>query len=89
MYYEIIKARHISGYKIELTFEDGSKGVADLEAYSHLDGVFRNFKDIAYFKRVYIHPELAALTWPNGEDIAPETIYSLATGEPVPEWMEA
>jgi hypothetical protein len=29
------------------------------------------------------------LTWGEGEiDIAPETVYHLATGLPLPEWME-
>lgn len=37
---------------------------------------------------MYIHPELGVLTWPNGADIALETIYSMTTGKPLPEWME-
>lgn len=29
------------------------------------------------------------LEWEDGPDIAPETLYAKATGEPLPDWMEA
>ena len=86
--FDIIKAVHIGGYKIKLTFDNGEEGVADLEKYSNMGGVFHNFKDVEYFKKFQISEELGVLYWPNGEDIAPETIYSMATGEPLPDWME-
>ena len=40
------------------------------------------------FKKVEIHKELGVITWDNEIDIASETAYSLATGTPLPEWME-
>ena len=40
-----------------------------------------------YFKQVHINKELGALCWPDGVDVAPETLYSEATGEPLPAWM--
>jgi hypothetical protein len=27
------------------------------------------------------------LCWPGGVDVAPETLYHEATGEPLPEWL--
>lgn len=33
MRYDIREARHIEGYKIELSFEDGKKGIVDLQSY--------------------------------------------------------
>lgn len=41
----------------------------------HLDhGVFRELRDVQYFYRVGV--VLGAVTWPHGQDIAPETLLS-------------
>jgi hypothetical protein len=82
MYFDIIKAEYLNDYKISLQFEDGSKGVADLSSYPNKNNVFRNFFDIEYFKNYQI--EYGTLTWGDGDiDIAPETLYTLATGKPI------
>ena len=86
--YDIVKAKYLKDYEIELTFENGKAGIADLAEYSEWGGVFSGFKDIEYFQQFRINEELGVLCWPNGEDIAPETIYSMATGEPLPDWVE-
>ncbi len=85
--YDIIKASHLGGYKIKLTFENGKEGVVDLEKYSKVGGVFKSFSNPEYFKKFRVNEELGVLCWADGEDIAPETIYSMATGEPLPDWM--
>jgi hypothetical protein len=41
-----------------------------------------------FFRHFQIHPELGVLTWQNEIDISPETLYSEATGSPLPDWME-
>lgn len=33
--------------------------------------------------------ELGVLSWGGDIDIAPESLYSRATGEPLPDWMAA
>ena len=33
--------------------------------------------------------EIGTLCWPDGVDIAPETLYHEATGEPLPAWMKS
>ena len=82
MFFEIIEAQYIADYKIKLQFEDGSTGIADLSEYPDSDNVFRQFLDIDYFKGFRI--EYGTLIWGNGElDIAPETLYTIATGKPV------
>ena len=87
MYYDVVAAKYIEGYKLEITFEDGKKGILDLQSYILKGGVFSRFSDIEYFKQFYINKELGVLCWPNNLDIAPETLYSETTGEPLPEWM--
>ncbi len=87
MYHEVIDAKYIDGYKLELVFENGKKGTVDLHDYAQKGGVFSHFSEIEYFKRFYINKELGVLCWPDDVDIAPEILYSKATGEPLPEWM--
>ena len=88
MYYDIINAEYLGDYKIKLTFENNKTGIVDLKHYIKKQGIFKRFANIKYFQKFYIDKELGVLCWPDGLDIAPETIYSEATGEPLPEWME-
>ena len=85
MYSYITNFKYTEGYKLEVTFESGEKGIIDLKDYSKRGGVFENFSDLEYFRKVYV--EHGVLCWPGDVDIAPETIYSMATGKPLPDWM--
>lgn len=61
-----------------MEIEDGRKGIFDLKPY--LDhGVFRELREVAYFNQV--GTLLGAVTWPQEQDIAPETL--LAEMRPV------
>lgn len=71
---DIISAKYISGYKIKVRFEDGRTGIVDLSK-SMNEGVLKKLKDINYFKKFYVNKELGTICWPDGQDIAPETIY--------------
>jgi hypothetical protein len=42
-----------------------------------------------FFKNFKINEELGVLTWGDEIDIAPETLYSVATNSPLPEWMNS
>ena len=44
-------------------------------------------RDLDFFKRFKVDPELGVLTWEGDLDIAPETLYADATGSPLPDWM--
>lgn len=88
MYYEISEIKIIDDYKIYFLFKNGKSGTLDFSKYPQRKGVFAKFNDINFFRQVYINPEFGVLTWPGGIDIAPETLYSKATGEPLPEWIE-
>ena len=59
------------GYTVWLRFDDGLEGEVDLSA-ELLGPVFEPLRDVAYFRRVQLHPELRTLVWPNGADFAPE-----------------
>jgi Protein of unknown function (DUF2442) len=71
----VVRAEHRGGFCIHLTFNDGSE--ATLDFHQWLDGpVFEPLKDAAYFRRFFI--DGGTLVWPNGADIAPETLYDAA-----------
>jgi hypothetical protein len=67
----IVAARYVSGYSIWLRFSNGVEGVVNLG--DELEGeVFEPLKQVEYFQRFHLHPELRTLVWPNGADFAPE-----------------
>jgi hypothetical protein len=73
---------------LELTFADGKSGIVDFRKYIHKGGIFARLEDLDYFKRVTVNRGLGIIAWDNEIDIAPETLYSEATKEPLPPWME-
>lgn len=81
MHIKATSVQYIEEYILEITFENGEKGITDFSDYTKRGGVFRNFADIEYFKRVSIDPEWGVLCWPGDVDIAPETVYRMVTGK--------
>jgi hypothetical protein len=74
MFLHITEARHLHDYVVEVTFNNGRKGLADLS--EALKGqVFEPLKEIAQFSRFKVDEELETITWENGADLAPEYIY--------------
>jgi hypothetical protein len=72
--------KYVSGYKLLLTFEDGSVRLADLEP--HLDGeVFEPLREVGYFKTARVNSELDTIVWDNGADMSPDFLYEI--GVPV------
>jgi hypothetical protein len=89
MIHDVVKAEYINGYRIRVAFEDGRDGIVDFSSYLGVGGVFDRFHDMEFFKSFSVDPELGVLTWGGEIDIAPETLYCKATGEPLPDWMVA
>lgn len=75
----VTEVRVLGGYRLLLSFEDGSSGEVD---FSHEDwgGVFAPLADPTYFARVRLDDELGTIVWPNGADFAPETLHRLVAG---------
>ncbi len=70
-------AKYIDGYKIEVSFTDGTSGVVDLE--NELWGeVFEPLKDLEKFQEFKLDPELKTIVWSTGADLAPEFLYQQA-----------
>ena len=74
---EITSAKQISDYKIEIIFNDKTKGIVDLKNTIFTDhrDIFKELKDLNKFKKFKI--EFDTLSWENGLDLAPEFLYDL------------
>lgn len=67
----LIEAEHLHDYVIRLRFSDGIS--ADIDLQGELYGpVFEPLKNLEFFKRLAVHPQLHTVCWPNGADFAPE-----------------
>ena len=89
MIHNVIFAQYKGEYLIELAFDNGRRGIVDFSKYRKRGGVFERFNDIEFFRKFRINEDIGVLTWDDFIDIAPETLYSEATGEPLPDWMLA
>lgn len=68
---EVNQARHVSDYKVWVSFNDGSDGVIDLE--KDLWGVvFEPLREVSFFARLSVSEVLHTVMWPNNADFAPE-----------------
>lgn len=71
MYWDVKVVKPESDYRLYVELENGQKGLFDMKPY--LDhGIFRELRDRGYFAQVGIL--FGAVSWPNGQDIAPETL---------------
>ena len=85
--HDVVSATYQGSYRIEITFDDGKQGIVDFTPYLKRGGVFKRFRDLAFFREFHVNEELGTLTWGDEIDIAPETHYAEATGTALPEWM--
>lgn len=72
--FDIIEAKYIDEYKVRLVFENGATGEVDLQEYAQKGGVFSGFRNKNYFMKLYVNKDLGTICWPDGQDIAPETL---------------
>ena len=71
----VIQAEYRGGHSLHLVFNDGVESTIDFEPW--LEGpVFEPLKDPSYFQRFFV--EGGTVTWPNGADVAPETLHEQA-----------
>ncbi len=68
--------KHVSEYKLLLTFEDGVTKLVDMK--QHLQGeIFELLKDVDYFKTVRINPDIDTIVWKNNADFSPDFLYEI------------
>jgi len=71
----VVRAEYRGAYTIHLTFNDGLERLVDFGRW--IKGpIFEPLRDPVYFQRFFM--EGGTIAWPNGADIAPETLYEQA-----------
>ena len=65
----------VGDHLLRLAFEDGVEGELDFSRW-HWRGVFEPLADPAYFREVRLDAGLGTIVWPNGADLAPETLHA-------------
>jgi hypothetical protein len=74
----VVRAEYRGGFRVHLTFNDLSERTVDFRPW--LQGpVFETLRDPARFREFFV--DGGAVAWPNGADIAPETLYEAAARE--------
>ena len=72
--HRIVEVDVVGEHRLRLAFEDGLSGEPDASNWDW-SGVFEPLRDPAYFAQVELDDELGTISWPNGADVAPETLH--------------
>lgn len=81
---DVTDVRPLENRRLDLTFADGLHGVVELDrVIRSYTGVFAPLLDPAYFRQVWLNPELGTVVWPNGADLCPDVLYSVVSGKPI------
>jgi hypothetical protein len=68
---KVVSVEPLEDYKLKVKLSNGRKGIFDVSQFLS-EGVFRELKDLKYFRRVYI--DYGTVVWPHEQDIDPELI---------------
>lgn len=67
----VTAAEYVSEYRLRLTFSDGDERTVDFSPWLH-GSVFTPLRECRDFKKFFVSG--GTVCWPNGADIAPETL---------------
>jgi hypothetical protein len=76
---EIIKAKALPAYKLDLQFDNGERGVVDLSEFVGR-GVCAAWEEPGVFEQVMITDD-GAVEWPGAIDFCPDALYLRMTGK--------
>lgn len=74
---DVVKIEYKEGFVYHIVFDDGKSGDIDFSEYIGRGPIFEPLQDKGFFELARI--EGGTISWPNGADIAPETLYEKIT----------
>ncbi len=75
---DVIRVEYRGEYRYHISFDDGVKGEIDFSEYLSQGPIFEALKDMTVFSQARV--EGGGIGWPNGADVAPETLYEKIMG---------
>ena len=76
---KVLRAKALNGYRVELEFDDGVRGTANLADLAG-EGVFSLWDDYHTFERVEVGPS-GELVWGGKVDLCADSLYLRVTGK--------
>ncbi len=74
----VTSARYVSDHTLLIGFDDGVSAEIDFSGWINRYPFFSPLREISYFKNFEL--DGWTVSWPNGADIAPETLHAVAVG---------
>jgi len=72
---EVERIEYQSEYRYLIEFDNGLRSIVDFSTYLDRGPIFGALRELALFRKAKI--DGGTISWPNGADIAPETLYEL------------
>lgn len=74
--HHVLEARPAGGYRLYLRFDDGTRGIVDLEPKFDFVGVFAPILDLERFAEVEINRDTGMVEWPGIVSLDPIVLYT-------------
>ncbi len=82
---DVTRIEYTGEYRYRIVFDDGTNGEVDFAEYLDKGPVFAPLRDLGFFRQARI--EGGTIAWPNGADIAPESLYEKVSGSMSEEYL--
>ena len=73
MYWDVLEVKYIAGRELAIRFADGLSGILHID-HSFCTGVFEPLQNDDWLSCAEV--DNGVLVWPNGLDLAPDTMYN-------------